>query len=68
MTVVTVRPKFQVLIPRDVREQLGIEVGQKLEVIAIDNRLEMIPVRSARRMRGFLKGIDTTINRDTDCV
>ena len=59
MAVVTVSPKFQVVIPRDVREELGIEVGQKIQVIAIDNRLEMIPVRSAKSMRGFLKGIDT---------
>ena len=68
MAIVTVSPKFQVVIPRDVREELGIEVGQKIQVIAIENRLEMIPVRSARSMRGFLKGIDTRVDRDTDRV
>ena len=68
MTVVTVSPKFQVVIPRDVREELGIEVGQKIQVIAIDNRLEMIPVKSAKAMRGFLKGIDTRLGRDADRV
>ena len=68
MPVVTVSPKFQVVIPRDVREELGIEVGQKIQVIAIDNRVELIPVRSARSMRGFLKGIDTRVDRDADRV
>lgn len=66
MAVVTVSPKFQVVIPRDVRADLGIEAGQKMQVIAIENRLEMIPVRSAKSMRGFLKGIDTRVDRDTD--
>ena len=66
MPVVTVSPKFQVVIPREVRDELGIEVGQKIQVIAIENRVEMIPVRSARSMRGFLKGIDTRVDRDTD--
>ena len=68
MPVVTVSPKFQVVIPREVREELGIQVGQKIQVIAIDNRVEMIPVRSARSMRGFLKGIDTRVDRDSDRV
>jgi AbrB family looped-hinge helix DNA binding protein len=68
MPVVTVSPKFQVVIPREVRDELGIEVGQKIQVIAIENRVEMIPVRSARSMRGFLKGIDTRVDRDTDRV
>ena len=68
MAVVTVSPKFQVVIPRDVRADLGIEAAQKMQVIAIENRLEMIPVRSAKSMRGFLKGIDTRVDRDTDRV
>jgi len=68
MAVVTVSPKFQVVIPREVRDELGIEVGQKIQVIAIENRVEMIPVRSAKSMRGFLKGIDTRVDRDSDRV
>ena len=68
MPVVTVSPKFQVVIPREVRDELGIEVGQKIQVIAIDNRVEMIPVRSARSMRGFLKGLNTNLGRDRDRV
>lgn len=66
MPVVTVSPKFQVVIPREVREELGIEAGQKVQVIAFDNRVEMIPVRSAKSMRGFLKGMNTRLDRDAD--
>ncbi len=68
MPVVTVSPKFQVVIPKDVREELGIEVGQKIQVMALGNRLELIPVRSAKSMRGFLKGLDTRLDRDADRV
>lgn len=66
MPVVTVSPKYQVVIPREVREELGIEPGQKIQVIAIENRLEMIPVKPMKSMRGFLKGIDTRVDRDAD--
>jgi AbrB family looped-hinge helix DNA binding protein len=63
---VTVSPKFQVVIPSRVRGLLGVEPGQKVKVILYDNRIEMIPVRSIREARGFLRGIDTDINREPD--
>jgi len=68
MTTVTVSPKFQVVIPQNVRKALGIRPGQKIEVIAYDGRLEFIPVATARRMRGFLRGIDTSVPREPDRV
>lgn len=66
MTTVTVSPKFQVVIPRAIRERLQIEPGQKVQAIAFEDRVELIPVRSAKSMRGFLKGIDTRVKRDSD--
>jgi AbrB family looped-hinge helix DNA binding protein len=68
VNTVTISPKFQVVIPRAVREQLGLEPGQKVHAIAYDNRVELIPVQPLRRMRGFLKGIDTTVKRDRDRI
>ena len=56
MSLVTVSPKFQVVIPRAVREALGIKPGQKVQVVQYDNRVELIPVRPTRQTRGFLKG------------
>ncbi len=68
MSVVTVSPKYQVVIPREIREALGLEPGQKVQAFQYQNRVELIPVRSVREMRGFLQGIDTTVARERDRV
>jgi AbrB family looped-hinge helix DNA binding protein len=68
METVTVSPKFQVVIPRKVRESLGIQPGQKVQVIRYEDRIELIPVRPVRETRGFLEGIDTEVDRDPDRV
>ncbi len=66
MSVVTVSPKYQVVIPREIREALGLEPGQKVQAFQYQNRVELIPVRAVREMRGFLAGIDTNITRERD--
>jgi AbrB family looped-hinge helix DNA binding protein len=66
MPKVTVSPKYQVVIPRQAREAMGIEPGEKLEVFQYGDRLEYIPVRRMRELRGFLKGLDTNVPRDKD--
>jgi AbrB family looped-hinge helix DNA binding protein len=66
MQTVTVSPKFQVVIPKEMRESLKLAPGQKVQAILYDNRIELIPVRPIKKMRGFLKGIDTSIDRETD--
>jgi AbrB family looped-hinge helix DNA binding protein len=63
---VTVSPKFQIVIPQEVREALSLQPGEKLEVFQYENRIELIPVRPIREMRGFLRGIDTTLEREPD--
>ncbi|MGH7583437.1 MAG: AbrB/MazE/SpoVT family DNA-binding domain-containing protein [Gemmatimonadales bacterium] len=68
MAVVTISPKFQVVIPLEVREAMGLQPGQKVQVLQFENRIEFIPVRAMRSMRGFLKGIDTRVVRDRDRV
>lgn len=64
MISITVSPKFQVVIPQKVRELLGVKVGQKLTVLAYDNRIVLIPVRPIQEARGSLKGMDTTVERE----
>lgn len=66
MDTVTVSPKFQVVIPRDIRDRLQLKPGQKVQAIAYDNRIELIPVRPLKAMRGFLRGLDTTVQRESD--
>jgi len=66
METVTVSPEFQVVIPRAVRESLGVRPGQKVQVIRYENRIELIPLRPIQEARGFLKGLDTTVEREPD--
>lgn len=68
MKTVTVSPKYQIVIPRELRESMGIRPGEKVQVMQYENRIEFIPVRKIKKMRGFLKGIDTTIERGRDRV
>jgi AbrB family looped-hinge helix DNA binding protein len=66
METVTISPKYQVVIPQRIREALGLKPGQKVRVIQYEGRVEFVPVMSAGEARGFLKGIDTDIDRDSD--
>lgn len=66
MAEVTVSPEFKVEIPEEIREALKLRPGAKLQVFKLGNRIELVPVRPIQEMRGFLKGIDTTLDRDRD--
>ncbi len=66
MVAVTVSPKFQVVIPKGVREAMGIVSGQKVQVLTYRNRIELIPIKPMKKLKGFLKGIDTEVKRDKD--
>jgi AbrB family looped-hinge helix DNA binding protein len=68
MTEVTVSPKYQIVIPKEIRESMGIVSGQKVQIISYQGRIEVIPLKSMKEMRGFLKGIDTSIVREEDRV
>ena len=68
MSIVTLSPKFQVVIPQQVRQRLGLTPGEKLRVVSYAGRIELIPVRPMKSLRGFLKGMDTAIDREKDRV
>ena len=68
MVAVTVSPKYQVVIPKGVRESMGICSGQKVEVFTYQNRIELVPIKSIKKLRGLLKGIDTEVSRDKDRI
>jgi len=66
MNTVTVSPKFQVVIPKNIRETAGIRPGQKLEVFRVGGIIEMVPVKDVRSMRGSLPGLNTEVDRTED--
>lgn len=68
MVTVTVSSKYQIVIPQAIRNALDIQVGQKIQLIPYQNRIEIVPLVDVTKMRGFLKGIDTTVSRESDRI
>ena len=66
METVTISPKYQVVIPKSVREQLKLVPGQVVQVIAYGDRIEFLPVRRARELRGMLRGLDVSFEREEE--
>jgi AbrB family looped-hinge helix DNA binding protein len=66
MKTVIVSSKFQVVIPKEVRESIGLQVGARLEIITYGNRIELVPVLPMKKLKGMFKGINTDIQRDDD--
>ena len=64
MTTVTISPKYQVVIPKAIRQLLGLQPGQKVQAIGYGDRIELVPVRPVHEMRGFVRGIDTGVPRE----
>ena len=68
MHTVTVSPKYQVVIPKEIREAMRLRPGQKLKIIEYEGRIELIPDRDISELKGFLKGINTDFIREDDRV
>lgn len=66
MDTVTISSKYQIVIPRAIREKWNIKPGQKVRLIIFGNRLEVVPVRDNREARGFLKGMNSDIKREEE--
>ena len=66
MTVVTISSRYQIVIPKDVRERLDLKPGQQVDAVPFRGRVELIPVEPVESMRGTLRGIDTTVPREDD--
>jgi AbrB family looped-hinge helix DNA binding protein len=66
MQTVTVSPKYQVVIPKIIRQTLHLRPGQKMQVVEYEGRIELIPERDIAELRGFLKGINTEFEREED--
>ena len=66
MSAVTISPKYQVVIPRHIREALNLKPGMKVQVVQYENRIEYIPQEKIKKSRGLLRGINTSVPRDKD--
>jgi AbrB family looped-hinge helix DNA binding protein len=68
MKAVTVSSKFQVVIPREVRKSMDLQPGTRVQVLQYENRIELIPLKEPKALRGFIQGIDTEVRREEDRV
>lgn len=68
MSAVTVSPKYQVVIPKEIRESMNIEPGQKLHMLIYQGRIELVPILPMKKLRGLAKGISSVVERDDDRV
>jgi len=68
MTVVTISARYQVVIPKDVREQLELTPGQRMQALPFKGRVKLIPLEPIEAARGFVRGIDTDVPREGDRI
>jgi AbrB family looped-hinge helix DNA binding protein len=66
MPTVTVSPKYQVVIPKEIREEMDIKPGQKVSMLIYKGNIVLVPLRPIEELRGFVKGIDATFEREDD--
>jgi len=66
MTTVTVSSKYQIVIPRDLREALGIRPGERLHALRYRGYIALVPVKAMKGVRGFLRGIETDVPREAE--
>jgi AbrB family looped-hinge helix DNA binding protein len=68
MNTVIVSSKYQVVIPKEIREMIGLQVGTRLEIVSYGTRIELVPIQPMKKLKGIFKGLDTGIQRDDDRV
>jgi AbrB family looped-hinge helix DNA binding protein len=68
MNIVTLSKEYQLAFPEEIRETIGLKAGTSFEVISYNNRIELIPIKPIRYLKGIFKGIDTDIIRDNDRI
>ena len=66
MNTLTLSPKFQVVIPKHIREAMNLQAGMPMQVVQYGDRIEFIPVRPMKAARGMFKGMNTDFEREDD--
>ena len=68
MNTVTLSNEKQLIIPKEICETFDIKAGTTFEVISYNNRIELIPITSIKKLKWRFQGIDTNITRDDDKI
>jgi AbrB family looped-hinge helix DNA binding protein len=68
MNTVTVSSKFQVVIPKEIRDGIGLKAGTTMEIITYGSRIELVPIQPMKALKGIFKGINTDIAREEDRI
>jgi len=68
MNTVTVSSKFQVVIPKEIRETIGLKPGTLLEILSYGTRIELVPIGPMNKLKGIFAGLDTALVRENDRV
>ncbi len=66
MHLVTISPKYQIVIPRLLREKMRLRPGQKMQLVEYGDRIELIPEKEISELRGLLRGKRTGFEREED--
>ncbi len=66
MTSVSLSPKFQIVIPKEVRALFNLVPGQQMQVRAVDGHIEVVPELPMSAARGMFPGIDTDVPNDPE--
>jgi len=68
MNTVTLSKNNQLDFPKNIREMYGLETGDTFEFISYNNRIELIPLKPIKKMKGIFQGINTNIIRENDRI
>ena len=68
MNTVTLSGNYQLDFPKNISETYGLEIGDTFEFISYNNRIELIPLRPIKKLKGIFQGIDTNILRGNDRI
>ena len=66
MSEITISSKYQIVIPKEIREELALKPGQKIRAIVLGDKIELVPVLNLSNAKGFLKGVSTKVDRESD--
>jgi len=68
MNTVTLSKNNQLDFPQNISELYGLETGDTFEFISYNNRIELIPLKPIKKMKGIFQGINTNIIRENDRI